>query len=166
MVRTPSEDNATSPGGHGTWVAENLAGVGFIAPHSEHLTLHTIVEAGQQVSINQVMTGEGLAWALGSFPSSDQPTRSISLLVTINAHNGHIDHRTALSGANDAILYGNRELYVAEPSSGVLLEIGPNGISHRLRSPRRFEGLAAVTPGAVWVTTTSGTLLRITTPNR
>jgi len=164
-VSTMSEDNATATGSHGTWVAEELGGLGFIPRHSQRLTLQRISEAGQSVDVVGLVSGGELIWALGSFAPPADPTKSADIITAIDARTGHIAHQTQFSG-DYSFAYGNGALYGADFSSGLLVRVGTDYKVHRLRLPRGSESLVAATPGAVWATTSSGRMLRITVTNR
>jgi hypothetical protein len=167
MVPSPSEDNATVAESHGTWVAEDLDGVGFIEHGSRRLTLHAISEAGQSVAVSQLVSGGGLIWAYGTFLNPAYPAHgelNSSVVTAIDPRTGEIVHQQQFAYAADAIVYGAGGLYVADFGNGLLFRIGADFRVQTLRSLRGPENLVAATPGALWATTASGRLLRLALP--
>jgi streptogramin lyase len=168
-VPSPSEDNATIAASHGTWVAEDGGGVGFIPHGTGQLAIHPIFEHGQSLDISELVTGGGRIWAAGSYFYTYPGERDISSVTAIDPANGRTEHQLQIPGdaGIGSIVYGNGGLYVDDFDSGLLLRIAPDYTVQSLRSVRGpATQLVGTTPGALWATTDSGPLLRITLPDR
>jgi len=166
MVPTPSESSGQATVSmDGTWLTESLAGVGFIAPGTRQLTSRPIDAAGQDVDVSGVAAGGGLVWAYGSFfdpalsPAFDNNANAVTAIDPLT---GRIVHQLQVPGPNDSIVYGNGALYVADFAQGLVFRVTHDFKVETLKSTRGSENLVAATAGALWATTGSGTLLRIT----
>jgi hypothetical protein len=162
MVPTPSEDTDTTTDRHGTWVAEGLAGVGFLAPGRHRLRTPFISQAGHPVDVSEVASGGGLIWALGSFVDPAYRGEHDTAVVTaIDSRTGQIAHRLHISGSPDSMVYGGGAPYVGDFEQGRLYRITPDYRAENFRSPRGRIRLVAATRGGLWATTSIGSLLRI-----
>jgi hypothetical protein len=167
MLRTPSEDNATVVRRSGTWVTEDLGGLGFAAPGTHRLSIRPVSVAGQQLDVTQLAAGGGLIWAYAS-GSVSAPSYSgwhnISVVMAIDPRTRRTVHEWQFAGANDSIAYDQGATYVSDFPHGQLYRITPNHSVRELHSVRGSEGIVAATPGALWTRTEQGNLLRLTLP--
>ncbi len=81
MVRTPSEDNSTTTDRYGTWVAEDLDGVGLLAPHRARLRIRAIMQAGLPLDVGSVLSSGRSVWAIATTAVLDEPTRTMILVI-------------------------------------------------------------------------------------
>lgn len=157
-------------GPHSTWVAESSLGVGVVRVHSRHLRLLSIsAGALNVVAVDKLAVGGGLVWAYGVIAAGGGPggggtLTSAARVVSLDERTGRITHILRFPAGPYGIAYGNGALFAADFKSGRLFRVGPNYRVHFLRRVRGPGTLVAVTPGAVWATTRSGTLRRITVP--
>ena len=129
---TPREDNATAAGSHGTWVAGDLDGVGFIPRHSHRPTLRRISEAGESVDASGLVSGRRPD--LGSWlvlPAGGR-SKSVDVIAAIDAQTGHIADQILIFG-DYSFAYGNGASYGPDFSRGLLLRIGPDFKVYRSR---------------------------------
>jgi hypothetical protein len=168
MLPTPSEDNATVVRPSGTWVAEDLAGLGFAPTGAHRLSIRPMSVAGQALDVTQLAAGSGLIWAYGS-GSVSAPSytgwHNISVVMAIDPRTRRTVHEWQFAGADDSIAYDQGATYVSDFSHGQLFRITPDHNLRRLNSVRGSEAIVAATPGALWARTEQGTLLRLTLPS-
>jgi hypothetical protein len=167
MVPSPSEETHTTVAGHRTWVAEDLAGIGFIAHDAHRLTIHRISQAGQPVDVIDVKSGGGRIWTFGPSNPGSPGKLDTNVITALDPTNSHVEHQLQINGAGETIAYGNGALYVADFNRGLLFRI--NAANYKvdtLPSERGGAWLVGTTPGALWAATPSGKLLRITVPQR
>jgi hypothetical protein len=169
MLPTPSEDNTTVVGAAGTWVAEDLLGVGFAAPGAHRLHVRQVsVDGGQQLDVTQLAAGGGLIWAYASGPVAGPSYigwRNISVVTAINPRTQRTVRTWQFAGANGSIAYDQGSTYVSDFSNGQLLRITPHHNVQELDSVRGSEAIVAATPGALWARTERGRLVRLTLPS-
>jgi hypothetical protein len=169
MLPTPSELNTTVVGAAGTWVAEDLRGLGFAAPGAHRLHIRQIsVAGGQQLDVTALVAGGGLIWAYASGPVAAPSSigwRSISVVMAINPRTRRTEQTWQFAGANDTIVYDQGAAYVSDFPHGDLLRITPHHRIQPLHSRPGPEAIVAATPGALWAKSARGTLLRLTLPS-
>jgi hypothetical protein len=164
MVASPSQATSTTTDRHGTWVAEELDGIGFLAPHRDRLAIHPIRWAGQALDISTVTHGAGLTWAIGQIVT---PTNgpSTTVVTMIDPRTGRIVHQQRVPGADGAAgaVFTANALYLGYLKHGHLYRLSPHRTMRVLTTPRSSATLATATPGTLWATTTGrrGRLLSI-----
>jgi hypothetical protein len=172
MVRAPFDATGRIVvGPHGLWVAESVLGVGFVPRSSARLTVR-VVPSGRRrrVAVDELAVGDGRVWIYGVIaePAGSAPggfvlTNSAEL-ATLDESSGRITHRMRFRTGPYQIVYGNGALFAADFRSGQLYRIDPSYGVQSLRPVRGPGTLVAVTPGAIWATTASGTLRRLSVP--
>ncbi|MEO8969026.1 MAG: hypothetical protein ABI355_15310 [Solirubrobacteraceae bacterium] len=172
LVRTPFDATGhVAVGQHATWVAESSLGVGVVRPGDSRLTLLAIKARSDQVTVDQIALGGGLVWAYGEIAARASQNRGGELtdtarLVTLNPRTGRIIHQLRFPAGPYEIAYGSGELFAANYRTGQLFRIDASYRLHALRSVRGPGTLIAVTPGAIWATTRSAVMRRITVSSR
>jgi hypothetical protein len=163
MIRTPSEDNATTTNRYGTWVAENLDGVGFEALHGTGLRLRAIMQAGLPLDVDSVLSGGAVVWAVASTNAFGTPTRTV--VLEINARTGRVIRRIQLPETRGAVVT-NGGLYLGALDQGHVYRVAPGGGLERFAAPRRDAVLATASARLLWATTNArpGRLLPIRLP--
>jgi sugar lactone lactonase YvrE len=152
MVASPSEATSTTTDSHGTWVAEDLAGVGFLAPHRHLLAIRPIEWAGEPLTISSVVRGAGLIWAVGQVDALTGP--STTVVATINPRTRRVIHRQRVPGTGSAVFTAGA-LYLGDLKHGRVYRLSGAGVMQTLATPRRNATLATATPGLLWATTTT-----------
>jgi hypothetical protein len=166
MLRSPSEDNVTVVRRSGTWVAEELAGLGFAAPGAHQVSIRPVSFAGQHIDVNQLAAGGGLIWVYGSFLNPAYTGEHWTSVVTaIDPRTHRTVSQWQFAGANDSFAYDDGATYVGDFQQGLLFRISPNHTVQTLHSVRGSEGLVAATPGALWATTNTGKMVRLSIPS-
>lgn len=171
MVRTPSEDNSTTTDRQGTWVAEDLGGLGRLAPRARRLRIHVVMQAGLPLDVSSVLDGGHVVWALAS-PESTL-FGSGTTVLRIDPRTARVLGRTHLPTSDRGAAVSGGALYLAALSHGRLYRVNERGVISTLDTPR-YEGawLAASSPGALWAATSPsrghkhGQLLRISLGDR
>jgi hypothetical protein len=168
MLPTPSELNTIVVGAAGTWVAEDLGGLGFAAPGAHRLHVRQVsVDGGQQLDVTALVAGGGLIWAYASGPVAGPSYigwRNISAVMAINPRTQQTVQTWQFAGANDTIAYAQGAAYVSDFTHGKLLRITPHHRIQPLHSRPGPDAIVAATPGALWAKTARGALLRLTLP--
>jgi hypothetical protein len=171
MVRAPGDATGRVVVGSGsTWVADSSLGVGVVRAGSRRLKLLWIKSGpAGAVAVDQLAVGGGRVWAYGEIAAGASPKgggvlTKTARLVTLDPRTGRIIHQQPFPAGAYGIAYGNGALFVAGYQNGQLFRVDAE---YRIRPlpPVRGHGiLITVTPGAIWVTTKSGLLLRIAIP--
>jgi hypothetical protein len=163
MIRTPSEDNASTTDRYGTWVAENLDGVGLLAPGSTHLRVRAIMQAGLPLDVDNVLNGGGIVWAVASTNQWGTPTRTV--VLEMNARTDRVIRRVQLPDTRGAVVT-NGGLYLGALNKGHIYRVDRGGRLERFDTPRRDATLATADAHILWGTTNArpGHLLRIKLP--
>lgn len=158
MVRTPSEANATTTDRYGTWVAEDLDGVGLLTPGTRRLKLQAVEQAGWRSAIDAVTSGGGLVWAVGSV--DDTVNRStVAILDPRRDRVLHEVHTPAIAGA----VYLDGALYLGDLAHGRIYRVSSSGSLSSLKTPRIDAFLASSSPDTLWAATDAspGRLLHV-----
>jgi outer membrane protein assembly factor BamB len=169
MVRTPSEETSTTTDRQGTWVAEDLDGVGLLAPRAQRLRIHVIMQAGLPLDVYSVLGGGQVVWALASPESTDVRAGTI-IVLRINPRTGRVLGRTHVPNVESGAVVSGSALYLGDLAQGRIYRVSRNGALRTFRTPRHPAWLAASSPGALWAATTAtpgqehGRLLRIRLP--
>ncbi len=163
MVRSPGEQANMIAGRDGTWVAENLAGLGVIGPGGHQLAIDPVSSTAQAVDVSALAAGGGLIWAYGS-TLDDAGGNDASVVTAVEPRGLRTVGQWRIAGADDSIVYDDGALYAADLARGLVFRIEPGQRVRAFRSIRESESLVTGAPGALWVTTASGRLLRITLP--
>jgi hypothetical protein len=150
MVASPSEATSTTTDSHGTWVAEDLAGVGFLAPHRHRLVIRPIKLAGEPLTISSVVRGGRLIWAIGQVDALTGP--STTVVATINPGTRRVIHQQRVPGTGSAVFTAGA-LYLGDLRHGRIYRLTGSGGIQTLTTPRRNAMLATATPGLLWATT-------------
>lgn len=163
IVWTDSEATSTTAVQNQTWIADELAGVGTLAPGSNRVVRHQITWAGQPVDVNAVAHGAGLIWALGTETNYtarlvNPPTTSV--VTTINPQTGRIVQQWRLPGAKSIVFRHGTPYIGVSARAHFTPPTGPRA-PRIVRLPRHTDALAAATAHALWATTDNGQLLRI-----
>ncbi len=167
LVRTPSEDNATTTDGHGTWVAEDLDGVGWLAPQHRHLIVRTVMQAGLPLVVDSVLSSPGVVWAIATTNQWGTPTRTV--VLEINPRSAHVVRREQLPLTDGAVTAGGA-LYLGDLAHGRIYRVRRRGVLQTFGTPRHLGWLATASPGALWVASHAtpgsqrGRLFRISLP--
>lgn len=148
MLPTPSEDNNSTTDQHSLWVAEDLDGIGRLAPGAKRLRIHTIMDAGLPLDVSNVLAGGRVVWALASPEAAG--TSTATTVLSIDARTGRVVHRlTVPTDASGAAVAGGA-LYLANLSRGRIYRISSEGSLQTFSTTRRRGWLATSTPGALW----------------
>ncbi len=160
MIRTPSEDNATTTDRHGTWVAENLDGVGWLAPHRTHLRIRAILQGGLPLDVQGVISDGPVVWAVAFTNAFGTSTRTVAL--EIDPRTDRIIRRVPAPDTRGAVV-ADGALYLGPLGQGHIYRISRRGRLTRLDTTRQNAVLAASSPGRLWLTTNArpGHLLSI-----
>jgi hypothetical protein len=171
MVRTPSEESSTTTDREGTWVAEDLGGVGRLTPGAKRLTIHTIMQAGLPLDVYDVLSGGRVVWALAATDTlnSQISGRAKTIVVRISPRTGRVLGRTLVPTSDSGAAVSGGAFYLAALDHGHLYRVSQSGVLRTFSTPRHPAWLAASSPGALWAATTAtpgqrGRLLRITLP--
>jgi len=165
---TPSEDNSTASDRYGTWVAEELDGVGLLRRGATRLRIHAIMHAGLPLAVNRVFAGAGVVWALAT-PDSTAASHA-TLVLTIDPRSGRITHHDRVASNAFGAEVNAGALYLANFMRGRIYRVNRNGVLRMFVTPRRQAWLAAGSPGALWAAENvgpggrQGRLLRIRLP--
>lgn len=168
MLRTPSENNSTVTDRYGTWVAEELDGIGFLAPGSRRLRIHPIVQAGAPLAVYNVLAGGRAVWALASADLTD--TRASSVVLSIDRRSARVLHRVQVPTADSGAVAVGGALYLADLAHGHIYRVSRDGALKTFTTPRHDAWLATGSPGALWAAASvtprhkHGQLLRISLP--
>ncbi len=153
MIASPSEATSTATDGHGTWVAENLGGIGSVAPNRHRLVIRPIRWQDQVVDINTVRSGGGLIWAIGQvLAGTTNPTSTVVTMIDPVA--GRIVHQRQLQATGGAVVTSG-SLYLGDLKHGRVLRLSRDGTTETLAAPHSNAVLATATPGTLWATTTT-----------
>jgi len=176
MVKAPADTTGrVVVGQRGAWVAESVLGVGRIAPATRHLQTHAISIGSQdRLAVDEIAVGAGKVWLEGAVtrPSGLSPSAPQSpggFVVTKRAAVVVLDERTGrrlgnvpLPARDYEVALGSNGLILADFREGRVFNVDASGVVRGLKRLRHGSGtLVAVTPGAIWVTTASGMLRRI-----
>jgi outer membrane protein assembly factor BamB len=164
MVPTPSEDNSTTTDRYGIWVAEDLDGIGLLAPHTTRLRIRTIEQAGQPLAIYSVMSGGGLVWALAAAPYASNGS-SETTVAMIDPRTDRIIRRVQVPEADGAVV-ARGALYLGGLDHGRIYRVTRGGALQTFVTPRRRAALATASSGVIWAATSTkpGRLLSLKLP--
>lgn len=169
MFRTPSQNNVTAIDRHGTWVAEELDGVGLLAPHSKRIRIHTIMQAGLPLDVYDVLNGGRTIWALASPDTTELNAEKV--VLAIDPRSGLVIHRVRVPTAESGAVVAGGALYLADLVRGRIYRVSPDGTLATFSTPRHDAWLATASRGALWATTSvtprqqRGQMLRISLPH-
>jgi hypothetical protein len=158
MLRTPSEQNNSTTDRYGTWVAENLDGIGLLRPRGERLQLRTILQHGYPLSIDDVMSSGPVVWALGTLFTVDGAPHTV--VVMLNPRTDRVVRQLTLPEGEDATVSGGA-LYLGDLSRSRhsrIYRVSRLGRVSWFRAPRRVATLLTASPGFLWAATTNGAL--------
>jgi len=164
MVPTPSEDNSTTTDRYGTWVAEDLDGIGLLAPHTTRLRIRAIQQAGQPLAVYRVISGGGLVWALAAAPSATNGSGETTVSM-IDPRTDRIIRRVQVSEA-DGALVARGALYLGALDHGHIYRVTRGGALQTFNTPHRRAALATASSGVIWAATSTkpGRLLSLKLP--
>lgn len=163
MVRTPSEDNVTTTDPYGTWVAEDLDGIGLIGPDRAHVSVHPILHAGLPLDVTGVLSGAGRVWALATTNTGvSAPT---TMVLGIDPRTGRVLRRVPVPEADGAVVVDGA-IYVGGLDRGHIYRVDGNGRLQTFDTQRRSATLMASSPGLLWAATSTspGLLLSLRLP--
>ena len=169
VVRTPSENNSTTTDRYGTWVAEDLDGVGLLAPHRTRLRVRAVMQAGLPLEVSHVLSGAGVVWAIAVTNQWGTATRTVILELNPRTHRVVRRVQVPEAESTDAVVAVGA-LYLGDLVHGRIYRVTPSGPLQIFRTPRHLAWLATSTPGALWAATSvspghgRGRLLRIGLP--
>jgi hypothetical protein len=155
MMRSPSEENSTTTDRYGSWVAEDLGGVGLLRPHTSSLRISPMMWRGAPLDITDVLSGGGVVWALAIRFVVDGPPSTIILIT--DPRTDRVIRRIQVPEVGDPVVSGGA-LYVGDLVHGRVYRVGPDGTTRAFRTRRHDAGLATSSPGFLWATTTNGAL--------
>jgi hypothetical protein len=164
MIASPSEATSTTTDSHGTWVAENLGGVGFLAPRRHRLTIRPISWQGQTVDVNMLTQSGRRIWAVGQIVA--RLTGPVLTVVTmIDSSTGRIVYEHQVSGTEGAVSTANG-LYLGDLQHGRVYRLTRGGQVQTITTAPHQATFATATPGTLWATTTgqAGRLITIRLP--
>ncbi len=161
-VASPSEATSTTTDRDGTWAAEELDGIGFLAAQRHSLTIRPVRWGGQPVAVSSVIGGGGLIWATGMVLAPAHGPNVASIITMIDPRTGRIVHQQHIPAANGAV-YAANALYLGDLAHKRVYRLTPNGALRAFAAPPHAETLAAATQGKLWATTATrpGRLLSI-----
>jgi outer membrane protein assembly factor BamB len=168
MVRTPSEEASTTTDRQGTWVAEDLDGVGLLGPHAQRLTIHAIMQAGLPLDVYSVLGGDQVVWAVAAPDSTD--VRTATIVLRINPRTGRVLGRTHVPTVESGAVVSGGALYLGALDHGRIYRVNQSGVLRTFSTQRHPAWLAASSPGALWAAATAtpgqkrGRLFRIRLP--
>lgn len=181
MVRTPSEDNTTTSDRYGTWVAEDLGGIGRLAPNAKRLGIHAIMQAALPLDVYAVLGGGGVVWALADPDTLNTAigASARTIAVLIDPRTDRIIHRVRVPVTDyaGAVVSGGA-LYLGDLAQGHIYRVSRGGALRTFVTPHRRAGLVTSSPGALWAAMSAtprhnrtqgsepGRLLRISLPLR
>lgn len=168
MFRTPSQNNITAIDRQGTWVAEELDGVGLLAPHGKRIRIHTILQAGSPLDVYDVLNGGRTIWALASPDTTELNAEKVAL--SIDPRSDRVIHRVRVPTAESGAVVAGGALYLADLARGRIYRVSPDGTLATFSTPRHDAWLATASHGALWAATSvtprqkHGQLFRISLP--
>jgi hypothetical protein len=167
MVRTPSEDNSTTTDRYGTWVAENLDGVGLQSPHAVRLRIRAIMQAGLALDVDSMLSSGRTVWAIATTDVLDEPIRTV--ILVIEPRTDRVFHRVQVPEVSGAVVAGGA-IYLGDLAGGRIYSVSRDGSLRVFSTPRDLAWLATASPGALWAALNvtprqkRGRLLRIGLP--
>jgi outer membrane protein assembly factor BamB len=163
MVRTPSEDNSAATNRYGTWVAEDLDGIGLLAPHKTRLRIRAIMQGGLPLDVYDVLNGGRVVWALGSPDATTASAKAVVLVM--NPRTDRVIRRVQVPEADGAVVAGGA-LYLGGLDHGRIYRITRNGSLQMFNAPRRRATLMTASSGVLWAATSTkpGRLLSFKLP--
>jgi hypothetical protein len=163
MVPTPSEDNSATTDRYGTWVAEDLDGIGLLRPGAMHLRIHAIPQAGLPLDVSDVLSSGRVVWALGSPDSTNADAETVVLVM--NPRNDRVMRRVQVPEADGAVV-ARGALYLGGLDHGHIYRITSNGALQTFETPRRRASLMTASLGVLWAATSAkaGRLLSVKLP--
>jgi sugar lactone lactonase YvrE len=172
MIRAPFDATGRSVvGPHGLWVAESVLGVGHVPDAAARLRV-TAIRAGRhnRIAVDELAVGHGRVWLYGLVSRPANPAAGGYVLteraelVALDEATARIAHELQFPAGPYQIAYGSGNLFAADFATGQLYRVDSRYELHRMRPVHGPGTLIAITPGAIWATTTTGTLRRITVP--
>jgi hypothetical protein len=153
MVASPSEATSTTTDRRGTWVAEDLDGVGLLRPNGRRLTIRSIRWKGQPVDVATLKRGGGFIWAVGQIiDPGTGPTTTV--VTTINPSTSRIVFQRQLP-ATEGAAFASGALYLGDLKHARMYRLAGNGTIQALTSPPGDGILETATAGTLWATTTT-----------
>jgi sugar lactone lactonase YvrE len=152
MVRSPSEATSTTTDRDGTWVAEDLDGVGVLSAQRRRLTIRPVPWEGQPVAVSSVIEGGGLIWATGGVQGPAYGPSVATIVTMIDPRSGRIVHQEPVPAAQGAV-YAADALYLGDLAHGRVYRLAINGTLRAFAAPAGAATLAAATRGELWATT-------------
>lgn len=152
MLRTPSQDNSTAIDRHGTWVAEELDGIGLLPPGAGRLRIHAIMQAGLPLDVYDVFAGGGVVWALATPDTLETSIngRANTIVLRIDPRTGRVTHRVRVPTSTSGAAVAGGALYLANLARGRIYRVSRAGSLATFRTARRPGWLAAASRGALW----------------
>ena len=170
MLRTPSEDNSTATDRYGTWVAEDLDGIGVLAPRATKLRLQTVMQSGLPLDVYGLFADDAALFALaGTYTTT---AHSPTWVLSIDPRSGRVVHRTAVPTQASGAALVDGAFYLADFARGRIFRVGRGGRLETFAGPRLHAFLATGSAGALWAAEnvgpnqTRGRLVRIALPLR
>jgi hypothetical protein len=165
LFTTPG-DSQTIVDRYGSWVADDLGGLGLLRLHGIpgfRLKPHPIMQDGYPLDVAAVFSSSHFVWGLAY--TSELGVRTRTIVLVIDPQTGRTVHRVQVPNADGVVVAGH-ELYLGALARGRIYRVDASGALRTFRVGPRRALLEAAAPGRLWAATTGdpGRLISLRLP--